>query len=148
MSQKTIINKSVQLLDEEVNDFTTNCNGYEVFATHTDAIIQGQDVFHKATLFYKTSAKEGASPKKRLFNKFPTARAGEEAGAGWEDRRIEGQINVVWKDGERHKIQKEDLMHDTIKKAWVYKDNFDKEFIFSENKSENPKAPQYRIYYA
>ena len=106
-------------------------------------------LIHKATLFYKTGLETTTSrPVIPQFNTVSTGNVGVEAGAAWADRRIDGQLNIVWKNGGRTKIQMASLIHDTVKNNWVMKDTQGKEFIFSENKSENPKAPQYRIHYA
>jgi hypothetical protein len=148
MAQKTITSQDVNKLDGLVKEFSDKTE-VSVFATHTDMVVFNDVLIHKATLFYKTGLEATTSrPVIPQFNTVSTGNVGVEAGAAWADRRIDGQLNIVWKNGGRTKIQIASLIHDTVKNNWVMKDTQGKEFIFSENKSENPKAPQYRIHYA
>ena len=51
MPQKTFVNKEIEKLDIEVNDFAVR-QDVDVFATHTDAIVFMDSMVHKVTVFF------------------------------------------------------------------------------------------------
>ena len=140
--QKTIIATTTEQLDKLVKEFSEIPN-VNVFATHTDwkvwVLEDKMYEAHKATIFYKD----------KQANEVSTGNVGvgDEAGACWEDRRDRNILNAVWKDGARTKIDFSKLVIDTKAGTWIHNEN-GKSYVLKTNKSQNPKAPIYRIYHA
>ena len=98
MPQKTFVNKEIEKLDIEVNDFAVR-QDVDVFATHTDAIVFMDSIVHKATVFFTlvTQGKPSGQSKPAVPNKYPPKvdeKGRTEIGAGWENQKNPNQISV------------------------------------------------------
>ena len=144
MPQKTFVNKDIEKLDTEVNDFAVR-QDVDVFATHTDW--EGEE--HKATVFFTlVSGKPTTSTKPVVPNKYPPrkdAKGRTEIGAGWENQKNPNQISIKRIDGEWFNVDASLLKLNPATGELEFDNNGVKSY-FVTNTSTNPKAPIYRVY--
>ena len=101
------------------------------------------DHIHKTVVCYTDTPSQGdrsSEGKKTGFNKNP-----DELGGAWYDKYSEDHLSCQLHDGKKFKILINSMRKGKVEGEWIHETPKEKMWL-RENKSDNPKAPKYRIF--